>query len=51
MIGEENLYNLADEYGMVILASEHSGDSLIVDYVQACYTECETHKEWHCCPW
>jgi hypothetical protein len=36
MIGEEVLHNLVDEYGMVILASEHSGDSLIVDYVRAC---------------
>jgi hypothetical protein len=36
MIGEEILSNLVDEYGMVILASERSGDSLIVDYVQAC---------------
>lgn len=36
MIGEEILSNLVDEYGMVTLASEHSGDSLIVDYVQVC---------------
>lgn len=44
MIGEEVLHNLVDEYGMVILASEHSGDSLIVDYVRACQTECETQN-------
>jgi hypothetical protein len=36
MVGEDILSNLVDEYGMVILASEHSGDGLIVDYVQAC---------------
>ena len=36
MIGEEILSNLTNEYGMVISASEHSGDSLCVDYVQAC---------------
>jgi hypothetical protein len=36
MIGEETLSNLVDEYGMVILASEYLGDSLIVDCVQAC---------------
>lgn len=36
MIGEEILSNLVDECGMVILASEHSDDCLIVDYVQAC---------------
>jgi hypothetical protein len=35
MIGEEILSNLVNEYGMVILASEHAGDSLIVDYFQA----------------
>lgn len=50
MIGEETLSNLVDEYGMVILASEYLGDSLIVDCVQACQTECETQKEWHWSP-